>query len=549
MSAIAVAPVKRPVPTVRIAYWAILSLAPMTAYAAPLWQSALADTPTAYLVWVPVLAALWGGIAIASSPPYAQDGELDTMLGMILLFSAGAALVFGPVRWPYFFVMQDGGVLLWPVWMLGMACLTFGAGAMPRLLAPLTYLLLAWPPILGALAQLTQGILLRVSVAVISSLSSRVSWLAGRDATAGAFLVQHGPHWVAVTISSACSGADSAIGAAILVPLLLAGYRGGTWRKALLVALAALGAVALNLLRLSAIIVALHAAGSGFALGVLHPVLGFVLFAVLAMGIAALAERMGLQLHRSVQRPPQAPSRGRVYLSAGLAAALFILLLPLFSLRSGAPGKPVAVASADPSALLAKLPGFTPAARQTFDDQSILGPGATSVSQMYLSLSGATVLAEVWEVPNLGPLASYGFRNCLLFHGEQIQALRTFALGNGTPAVDYSLRLPPTTPGGHWQSYEDVEWESSIRLPGGGIRYLRFAVAALAQPAGSWPNWLRSAPPASPVRGAQALMLPSSFGTWPSSLAPSRDALDAFAQRLVADMGSGALALDTASRP
>jgi exosortase len=278
-----------------------LSLGPLAAYAAPLWQDILADTPIAYLMWIPLLAIIWGAQELQRSEVDPGDAELDAILGVSLLLVTGAALVIGPARWPYFFVMDNGGLLLWPLWLLGMSWLLFGISVTPRLLSPAAYLLLAWPPLLSAVASLTQSVLVRIAIGAVTDLSRFLPWLQTQGQ--GTFLVAHGSTLVPVLVSNACSGADSAVGAAILLPVLLARLRGALWRKMLLVLAAIVGAVVLNVLRLAAIIAAIHYLGAAFALGVVHPSLGFVLFAFLA------AILFGLLLHTGDVRSQLAVAR------------------------------------------------------------------------------------------------------------------------------------------------------------------------------------------------------------------------------------------------
>ncbi len=335
-----------------------------------------------------------------------------------------------------------------------------------------------------------------------------------------------------MVISQACSGADSALGAAIILPVLLTQYVGGAWRKGLLVVGALTGAILFNLLRLAAIMASIHFAGSDFTFGLLHPMLGFVLFALLALLLVAAAGRLGL-----VPRPPStvrlAPvGWGRIGGSWLSGAVLFVSLWPLFTTPYGAPGKPLQVRTADVAALLPRLPGFRVTGVQRFNDASILGPGAVSLADTYVSRSGAQVLAEVWSTPDLGNLESYGFRDCLAFHGERTNAMRVFDVAPATAAADYALQLPPIAVGGAWVGYEDIEWESAVQIPDGSVRYLRYAVAALPQSAAEWPKNLtiiRS--PASPT-GMSAMEMPPAFGSWPQMLRPTQGRLERFATEL-----------------
>jgi len=509
--------------------WAVLSLAPLTAYALPLWQNILADTPIAYLLWIPPLAVFWGLSALGEPRAAKDDPELDAILGFALLLAAGGALVIGAVRWPYVFVMDDAGLLLWPLWVLGMAWLIFGIGSTRRLLAPLGYLLLCWPPILTLAARFTQGVLMRLAVGALSGLAQHVAWLKAATPS-GTFLVGHAGATVPVLVSSACSGADSALGAAILLPLVFARTQGAMWRKLLLAAAALVGAVLLNLVRLSILVTAVHAFGPAFALGFLHQSLGLVLFAALAGALWAFAGSFGL---REIGRPAAGSTHAawpRIVLGAALAAGLFWALWPVLQTPYGAPGRPLSVRTGDPWALLPQVPGFRVLTRHRYGESSVLGPGSSSLAATYVASGGASVLAEVWLTPNSGGLASYGFSNCLLFHGQQIHALRVFDVGLGTPAVDYALTLPPGQAAGGWQPYEDVEWESAVQLPNGTVRYVRYAVAALPQRPSAWPQSILHGAPPLPAKGLAVADLPPPSGAWPKDLLATRGPLDRFAR-------------------
>ncbi len=535
----------------RLVAWGVLSLVPLAAYGLPLWQNVLADTPIAYLIWIPLLAFLWGASGIRRSAPVNDDSELDAILGGGLLLVVGAALVIGSVRWPYLFVMESAGLLLWPLWTLGMAWLLFGVGVTPALLWPLAYLLFSWPPLLGAVATMTQGVLVQVAITSIAHLSRFVPWITAQGQS-GAFLVAGHGSLIPVVISQACSGADSALGAAIILPVLLTQYVGAAWRKGLLIVGALVGAILFNLLRLAAIMASVHYAGSNFTFGVLHPALGFVLFALLALLLLATARRLGLvpQALGSLRLPPA--GWGRVVSSWLLGAALFVSLWPIFTTPYGAPGKPLQVRTAVVAALLPRLLGFRVVRVQRFNDSSILGPGAVSIADTYVSQDGAQVLAEVWSTPDLGNLESYGFRDCLAFHGERTNAMRVFDVAPATAAADYALQLPPVEVGAAWASYEDIEWESAVRIPDGSVRYLRYAVSALPQSTAEWPKSLSTIRSPAPAAGMSAVAMPPAFGSWPQMLSPTQGHLERFATELaqaVAQQEGVPQSLAAAGRP
>lgn len=511
--------------------WAVLALAPMAAYAFPLWQNALADTPTAYLVWIPFLAAAWGMWALREVRPYADDAEIDGILGIVLMVSVGALLILGPYRWPSLFFFHSLGLLLWPLWALAVVWMLFGVGVTRQLLGPLGYLALAWPPMLTAVAAVTQGVLLALAVGVLNRAGHLLPWFHAQVGVPGTYLVHTAAAWTSIIVSQACSGADSLLAAAILIPLLLTQFQGAGGRKAALVAVTLAGAVVLNLVRLGAIIWALHAFGYRFAFGVLHPVLGFALFAVLSLSLVQVGGWLGLRLRPSVRRSPGLSLAGpfRTITAVLLSGALAFGLLPLLSVPAGAVGKPLPVANADPAALLPSLRGFRQTVVGRFDDSSILGPSSTSVAEAYRATSGAYLLAEVWETPNLSTLRSYTYDNCLLFHGDDLTAIRPILLGKDAVGTAYAVRMPAAVPGGLRAMYADVEWTTSIQTSQ-GVRYLRYSIAAPAQEVAAWPAGILAVTSLGAPTGLLALAAQAPSGQWPQELGVTRHALESFAR-------------------
>jgi exosortase/archaeosortase family protein len=526
----------------RLILWVILSLAPVAGYALPLWQSALADTPLAYLVWVPVLAMAWGTWSLLHLGDYVDDGELDALLGLGLAAAAGFVMVLGLVRWPYTFVGESAGLLLWPLWSLGIAWLLFGLGASRVLLAPLGYLVLAWPPILSLVAAVSQGLLVDFAVRVLNALTPIVNWV-GTTSAVGVYLVHTGASWYPVQVSMACSGADSVIAVLIVLPILLTQFLGSLWRKFALILAAVVLAVALNLLRLVMIISAIHLTGPAFGLGVLHPMLGFILFGVLVVAMNALARGIGLQPRAlpdaATRLAPTSPFR--VATALAVSGVLFALLLPLFTFGPGSPGKPIAARTASLSALMPSLPGFSRRLVGRFNDGSILGPGATSLAYAYTAKSGAYVMAELWATTDLGALTSYTYQNCLLFHGETIAVQRSFLLSADKAATEYGVLLPAPTVGGGRSEYADVEWTTAIAYHG-TTYYIRAAVSAPPEMTSVWPAFVRGADRLQPPTGVLAMAAAPDQGRWPADFDGGARALAEFAMRFDAAMQRAAQA-------
>lgn len=513
-----------------LAIWAILAIAPLAAYAQTLWQNALADTPIAYLVWIPILAVAWGAWNLAAiADAYVDDSEVNLLVGGFLVVVAGFLMAVGSQRWPILFVYDHGGLLVWPLWAMGLAWLLFGIGVTRRLLAPLAYLWLAWPPIFRPIVNLTQAVLTHWAVAILTVSSHLFSWI--RPAMpVGNFYVEHGGRWVGIVIAQACSGADSLLGAAILLPLLLTLFRGNGWARAVLVLSALLGALVINWVRLVLLVGSVHWLGGGFTFGVLHPVLGFVLFTALAFFLMWLAWGLGLRAGALPGRPAlKVGGVGKFLTAAVVSALLFIALLPLFRLPVGSLSNPMPVSTANTFAMLPPMAGFHSVLAYHYNESSVLGAGAYTVARLYANNYGAGVTVEVWNTPDHNKLLSYGFDNCLIYHGNDILSRQSFAMSNGLPVTLYAVSLPPRYLGGARLTYLDLEWQTAVSTPA-GVRYLRWSVASYPWISPGWPTVHLTT---FPLHGLDALAVPPSQGKWPASLEAPRVELERFALALM----------------
>ena len=506
--------------------WAALTLLAPVAYAAPLWQNVLADTPMAYLIWIPVLAVAWGAVNLATMrEPYPDDRELNLLVGGGLLLMAGFVAAIGPDKWPVSFVYYHAGLLIWPVWALGLAWLIFGLGVTPRLIGPLIYLWLVWPPIFTPLVNATQSVLTGWSVRVLDAAARAVPWIKP-SAPFGNFFVQHGSAFVGVVVAQACSGADSLLGAAILLPLFLTLYRGSWPRRLCVVGAAVAGALVANWIRLLMLVAALHWIGAPFTFGILHPVLGIVLFMLLALGLMGVAAALGLRPTGLAPSPGLRIGGGLQLLAAAvLSAGVFVALLPVFSLPLGNLANPVPIRTAKVGAMLPPVGGFASRVIYRFNEGSVLGRGAYTVARIYENDRGASAIVEVWSTPDQGRLLSYGFDNCLIYHGNTVVARYSFAMKNGLPATIYAVDLPSASVNGPRALYLDMEWQMAVHTPH-GVRYVRWSIATLPFPSGGWPQ---VAGAVHPLQGLQALAVPPSEGSWPPRLIGPQVKLERFA--------------------
>lgn len=457
--------------------WVIGSMLPIIPYASPLWTGAWADTPYAYLVWIPVFAFLWGSWTLRRVFRYNDDAELNGLVGIPLIVFTGSLLVAGMTTWQFYFVGQNIGLLIWPFWSLGLAWLMFGVGVTRYLLRPLAYLFLCWPPLYSSIVAFTNPILDNLANIGVTRLAQAFSWL--RIGTpVGTYVVFHGTHGIPVYVTSVCSGADSFLAMVILFPIILVSFTGHWLKKLILVAAGALLAIFANLTRLVLIIIALHQFGSQFALGVLHPVLGVILFVIMVLIIMAVGKVIGLSVRRFEKTPhlrkPGYARFGVATLSIGL---LTVLLLPLYSASPGTTREPVSVTTNNLDAIMPSLLGWRRQLIGNYNEASILGPGSKSTALTYATVQGDYAMAELWWTYQPISLQGYAENNCMLFHGESILGTKTLRINKSMTATVYTILLPPNVIGGKRNVYVDTVYSYSVKFHGRRA-YIRSEIAA-----------------------------------------------------------------------
>lgn len=512
------------------ALWVVVSVMPLLAYASPLWNNLLADTPIADLVWIPVIALSWAAWNIVSrSTSSTDDDELNLILGGLLAALTGLALVLAPSRWPTTFVHNHAGLLLWPFWILAMTWLIWGLSFTRRISGPLLYLLLVWPPIFAGLANSTQTILVTWAVSILTLFSHMIPWITPVKPT-GTFAVLYQHHPFLVVVAQACSGADSLLGSAIIIPVIWFLFKGSFKSKLAISVIALVGALVLNWMRLAIIVVAVHFIGPHFTFAYIHPALGFVLFAFLVTSLMFLFRPFGLEIpaNRSSHRL-KLPGWGRIGSAVIMSSTAFALLWPLFSLPQGSFGNPSKVTAYNVHTFLPSLASFSKTPVYYANESSVLGMGSATQADTYTQKTGKQALVEMWSTPNATALATYGFHSCLLYHGDALAAVQSFQLLPGVVATAYAVELPPNHVGGRRSTYVDVEWNNAI-LYKGHIHYMRWSIASFPQSIPVVPTSVAISRRVLPLSPVQAMVTPQSSGHWTAATAATRQTLITLAQ-------------------
>ncbi|QQE79320.1 exosortase/archaeosortase family protein [Alicyclobacillus sp. SO9] len=449
-----------------IAVWMIVSVVPIAPYAIPLWNHALADTPYAYLIWIPVFGLIWGAISLKGIARYKDDAELNAILGFLLLGLAGTVLFAGMTEWSHIFIANNAGLLVWPFWSMGAAWLLFGIGVTRRLIKPLAYILLAWPPLYTVIVNHTNPLLYGIANAAVVKAAHLVPWLQ-MSGTYGNYLVNYKRSTLLVTVSSACSGGDSFLAMLILLPVILVAFKGGPIKKILLIAIGTVLTVVMNLLRLFVLLISAHTLGGNFTFGILHPIIGVLLFLGIMGVLALIGKSIGMKGRTSSATGHlSVPGWGRAGTTITAGLALTVLLWPLYSWGEGSFRSPVTVSTNNLSQLMPNMPGYHRTLLGKYNEASVLGPGSYGTAFAYSNSNGQYAMAELWWTYNASAMKSYGVNNCMLFHGDQIAGKHTFTLTPGISATTYAVLLAPSKLKGKRNLFEDVSYMYAVKYKG-----------------------------------------------------------------------------------
>ncbi len=457
--------------------WAVASTLPILPYTAPLWIAVLADTPYAYLVWIPVFAFTWAGWTLRRALSYNDDAELNGIMSVPLLLLAAALLVSGIHNWQYYFVGQSVGLLIWPFWAIGMAWLMFGVSVTGYIIRPLAYLFLTWPPLYSTIVNWTNPILENIANETLAALVRSVHWL-HTGATVGAYNVDYGLHQqITVYVTAVCSGADSLLAVLILFPIILVSFIGPVWKKFIAVILASILSLLANLVRLGLIMGSIHVFGPNFSLGILHPALGIILFILMVIFMVRFAHAIGLE-NRRFQRSPFLRRPGGVRFGASILSfgILTLLLWPLYQGAPGTESSPVPIKTDVLTKLMPSIYGWQRNLVGNYDEASILGPGSKSTAMTFQTLQGDYALAELWWTYQPITLEGYSENNCLLFHGSQIVSSNNLTVAKGIDATAYTVLLPPNVMGGPRDMFIDTVYSFSVNYHG-RVAYVRSEIA------------------------------------------------------------------------
>jgi exosortase/archaeosortase family protein len=427
------------------------------------------DTPLAYLPLLPIFAVWTAVVAVdryRSSPPPSRELHLDLIVGVPLLVVALLMITLLPAAWSTYYWTDRPDVLSLAVFCAGAITVCFGVGWMLRLRAAIVFMFLMWPALY---LHLLPGVMQSVTDGTNTALAAVVSHLpiGVTPHGDGILSLMSGGQPILVTVGTACSGANGALGFALIggaFSTVLVGRRS----LKLLWVVAGIGlSLVFNVLRLVSILALASAGHASLALGAYHSVIGLVLFAVVILVMLAVAPLFRLH-HRPLTRrtstaAPVGTHRGRriaVPVALGLLTVLSavadrgLVSYAAFADGTGAP----TVAAFD---VHEPMPAGLTVSYQTTYDWSKQYYGANSDWSRYGFYASSTpgiVWADIVRTDDRGSLDAYNLQNCFTFHNYDIRNAQRIDLGSGVTGLLLNYRDPDTN--ANWAT---VSWAWPVR--------------------------------------------------------------------------------------
>ncbi len=467
------------------------------------------DTPLAYL---PLLPFFCIGIAVVTAKRYAlappiKDRQIDFLIGVPLIIVALALITIAPAIASAYYWNDRADVVSLTLFAAGATVIAYGITSAWRLRASFFFLLLMWPALY---LHLLNSLVLKFADWTNAALAFIVVHLPLGATLGGPQTVVVNPQHmapVAIQISSACSGANSVIGFALIGGAILTTMRGGRGRKLLWWIIGMVLCFVFNLLRLLSII-ALSAMGhSTFALGGYHAVIGLILFAVAVVVMLYALPLLGLHPKEAIQdraraltktvsaqassllttdlstsssrtemaqtptlisgpaRAPRKPGLRRKRIALGLVGVFTAIvaladngLQPYAAFEDGTGAPTVHVFSTQSGP-----PGWQIIETNTYPwVTQYYGDNATWNRYQITRLGSTGVAyADVVLTDDKGSLDAYNVQNCFLFHNYDIRTAERVNLGSGVTAILLNYSDPSTN-----QRWATVSWAWPIAYRG-----------------------------------------------------------------------------------
>ena len=454
------------------------------------------ETPLAYLALVPLIALLLGAVNFRLQPYLRpiHDRQLDWILGLFLIAVAASIDLLLPSAYSADFWLHRIDMIGLPFFAAGMVALLYGTRRLWALRWAILFLFLAWPdPYITVLATAI-GTSTDLALAAVEA-SLRVIPVA-EPLGNGTFLVTHGADQFSLAVGSACSGINSLVGFVIIGAAFNTIFVGRLYRRILWLAAGLVLVGAFNVARIDLIFVAGWTFGESFAIDVLHPVAGIIVFGIGALAMLRIAPIFGLRIPEPPRRDaaqdrahagvePRSRRQPARFVRVAAPMAMGLMLAALLAMPNAsfahydslvdAFGHPT-LGTIDPNAV--KVTGWQAEPSSSFDQATTyFGPHATWERVAFSSTTDSTiqpssVYLDVIRTDDSGSLAAYGVEACYNFHGFDQVSSNSTDVGAGVEAKVASYRSPVEA-----TDWSILWWEWPYDA-GGQTRYERLVLLA-----------------------------------------------------------------------
>jgi exosortase/archaeosortase family protein len=466
------------------------------------------ETPLAYLPLLPIFCVV---IAAITARRYANaerpivDRQIDLIVAVPLIVAALLMITVEPVIASAYYWTDRMDVVSMALFAAGSTIILYGVNWFWRLKASFIFLLLMWPAIY---LHLMAGVMQSFSDWTNATMAQIVHHLplgASLGVNPGDVIISQGHNApLIISIGTACSGADTVLGFALVGGAVLTVLGGGKGRKLLWWVTGLVLTYVLNILRLTSIIALANIGHPGFALGGYHAVIGLVLFAVSVLVMLWALPRFGLGVRSPVaatiakadadppvalmttadaeQREGNGYSRARRVLTRRrtIAIAAVVVLTAVVALvdqglqpyaafddGSGSPTvKSFAASSSAPAGWAVQPTAQYPWVNQYF------GTGSTWVRYSISDGQPGTVVADVVLTADKSTLDTYNLLNCFLFHDYDIRTTDRIDLGSGVYGLLLNYSDPQTD-----AKWSTVSWAWPV-VHGGSTYYERITLTS-----------------------------------------------------------------------
>jgi len=448
------------------------------------------QTPLAYLGLVPIIALLLAAAMVrpAAGEPPIHDRQVDYILGVPMLLGALSLDIFMPIRMSTLFWLYRVDLLALPLFTAGTITILFGVRTLWRLRIAVAFLILAWPLPYTTMLLNTLSLFTNSTLGGLAFLLHHVEHLATPVPSQGqgVFLVKHGSSSFPVSVVSACSGVNGVVGYLLISMAFLTLVIGGWIRKMLWLSLGLALVWGSNVVRIFMILFAGHTFGRQFAIDILHPVLGLVVFNIVVVAmvigmrpfglVMKFSERPGIgqigdHVRSAVPRVRLAMAVVGVFALVGYVANSSLKSYDLVVSSLGAPR--LVSFSDNPSHPLgwqvARTNVYTWATPFFGEDSTWYRFAYTFVGDPNATLkSNSQVISDVINTSDVSSFSTYGIEACYSFHGYHLYSIKTVDLGGGV--TGNVLAYYNTSEKSDWTT---VYWHWPVRTPAGKTRYER----------------------------------------------------------------------------